>query len=308
MLTIVSIDTPTLGDRSYLAHDGRVAVVVDPQRDIDRVLDLADAAGVRITHVFETHIHNDYITGGYALAPRPAPPITSTPTTRSPSTGCRCVTVTSSPSETGCGSPRWRPRGTPSPTCPTRSTTSTAPSGCRSGCSPAGRCCTARSAARICSARPTPTPWPATSTPPPTGWPPTGRHPGAADPRVRQLLRRDPKHRRRLDDRRGEDRQSGADPRPRRVHRRTARRPGRMAGLLRAHGRRQQRRPTPSACRPARTGRRRRDPGPARRRGMGRRPAPPRRVRRRARRRHPQHRPGRQLRHLSRLAHPTAPR
>lgn len=68
MPTIVPIDTPTLGDRSYLAHDGRVALVVDPQRDIDRVLAVAEAAGVAITHVFETHIHNDYITGGYALA------------------------------------------------------------------------------------------------------------------------------------------------------------------------------------------------------------------------------------------------
>jgi glyoxylase-like metal-dependent hydrolase (beta-lactamase superfamily II)/rhodanese-related sulfurtransferase len=65
---ILPIDTPTLGDRSYLVHDGRVAFVVDPQRDIDRVLDLAGAEGVRITHVFETHIHNDYVTGGYALA------------------------------------------------------------------------------------------------------------------------------------------------------------------------------------------------------------------------------------------------
>jgi glyoxylase-like metal-dependent hydrolase (beta-lactamase superfamily II)/rhodanese-related sulfurtransferase len=66
--TILSIDTPSLGDRSYLAHDGRVALVVDPQRDIDRVLDLAREAGVTITHVFETHIHNDYVTGGLALA------------------------------------------------------------------------------------------------------------------------------------------------------------------------------------------------------------------------------------------------
>ncbi|HEX6872941.1 MAG TPA: MBL fold metallo-hydrolase [Micromonosporaceae bacterium] len=65
---MLPIDTPTLGDRSYLVHDGQVAFVVDPQRDIDRVLDLATAEGVRITHVFETHIHNDYITGGYALA------------------------------------------------------------------------------------------------------------------------------------------------------------------------------------------------------------------------------------------------
>ncbi|KQU64168.1 MBL fold metallo-hydrolase [Phycicoccus sp. Root101] len=65
---IIPIDTPTLGDRSYLAHDGRVAVVIDPQRDIDRVLALAADAGVRISDVFETHIHNDYVTGGLALA------------------------------------------------------------------------------------------------------------------------------------------------------------------------------------------------------------------------------------------------
>ena len=33
---VAAIDTPALGDRSYLAHDGDIAVVVDPQRDIDR--------------------------------------------------------------------------------------------------------------------------------------------------------------------------------------------------------------------------------------------------------------------------------
>jgi glyoxylase-like metal-dependent hydrolase (beta-lactamase superfamily II)/rhodanese-related sulfurtransferase len=65
---IVVIDTPTLGDRSYLVHDGRVALVIDPQRDIDRVLALSTEHEVRITHVFETHLHNDYVTGGLALA------------------------------------------------------------------------------------------------------------------------------------------------------------------------------------------------------------------------------------------------
>ncbi|GAB7037664.1 MULTISPECIES: MBL fold metallo-hydrolase [Catenuloplanes] len=68
MFRILSIDTPTLGDRSYLVHDGSAAFVVDPQRDIDRVLDLAATERIRITHVFETHIHNDYVTGGHALA------------------------------------------------------------------------------------------------------------------------------------------------------------------------------------------------------------------------------------------------
>lgn len=60
--------TSSLGDRSYLASDGQVAVVVDPQRDIDRILYLAGAAKVRITHVVETHIHNDYVSGGLDLA------------------------------------------------------------------------------------------------------------------------------------------------------------------------------------------------------------------------------------------------
>ncbi len=67
-VTVLPIETPTLGDRSYLVHNGQVAVVIDPQRDIDRVLDLAARVGVRITHIFETHIHNDYVTGGLALS------------------------------------------------------------------------------------------------------------------------------------------------------------------------------------------------------------------------------------------------
>lgn len=68
MIEIVPIDTPTLGDRSYFVTDGEVAFVVDPQRDIDRVLALAEERGVRVADVFETHIHNDYVTGGLALA------------------------------------------------------------------------------------------------------------------------------------------------------------------------------------------------------------------------------------------------
>ncbi|MEU0151380.1 MBL fold metallo-hydrolase [Micromonospora fulviviridis] len=65
---VAVIATSSLGDRSYLASDGRVGVVVDPQRDIDRVLYLAGEKGVRISHVVETHIHNDYVSGGLELA------------------------------------------------------------------------------------------------------------------------------------------------------------------------------------------------------------------------------------------------
>jgi hydroxyacylglutathione hydrolase len=64
---IATIETPELGDRSYVIFAGAEAVVVDPQRDIDRVLELLSEHGVRLTHVVETHIHNDYISGGPEL-------------------------------------------------------------------------------------------------------------------------------------------------------------------------------------------------------------------------------------------------
>jgi hydroxyacylglutathione hydrolase len=70
VVTIETIETPSLGDRSYLIHDGTTAVVVDPQRDIDRVLERIGSAGLQLSHVLETHVHNDYVSGGYELARR----------------------------------------------------------------------------------------------------------------------------------------------------------------------------------------------------------------------------------------------
>src|SRR6478735_5769530 len=49
-------------------EDAGVAVVVDPRRDVDIYLDAARRADLRITHVLETHLHNDYVSGGRDLA------------------------------------------------------------------------------------------------------------------------------------------------------------------------------------------------------------------------------------------------
>lgn len=68
MFFIDTLDLEGLGNRSYLAGGARTAVVVDPPRDIDQVLATAARRGVRISHVVETHIHNDYVTGGLDLA------------------------------------------------------------------------------------------------------------------------------------------------------------------------------------------------------------------------------------------------
>jgi hydroxyacylglutathione hydrolase len=57
-----------LAQYGYLIASDGLAAVIDPIRDFDRYIDYAAERGVRITHVFETHIHADYASGAVALA------------------------------------------------------------------------------------------------------------------------------------------------------------------------------------------------------------------------------------------------
>lgn len=59
-----------LGHASYLCADPEagVAFLVDPGRDLDAYLATASRLGVLITHTFETHVHNDYLSGSRSLA------------------------------------------------------------------------------------------------------------------------------------------------------------------------------------------------------------------------------------------------
>ena len=67
-LTVTIVETPSLGDRSYVVDDGTNALVIDPQRDIDRIEQVLAQRGVQLAGVAETHAHNDYVTGGLELA------------------------------------------------------------------------------------------------------------------------------------------------------------------------------------------------------------------------------------------------
>ncbi len=69
-MEIATVETKAMGDRSYVIVDGGVAAVIDPQRDIDRIESLLAERRLRLTHVFETHVHNDYVTGGVELSRR----------------------------------------------------------------------------------------------------------------------------------------------------------------------------------------------------------------------------------------------
>jgi len=54
-----------LGNASFLVTDKErgEAIVIDPHRDVDGYLRRAESLGVKITRAFDTHLHNDFVSG-----------------------------------------------------------------------------------------------------------------------------------------------------------------------------------------------------------------------------------------------------
>ncbi|MGA9552625.1 MAG: MBL fold metallo-hydrolase, partial [Candidatus Sulfotelmatobacter sp.] len=59
-----------LAHASYMLASEGEAVVVDPQRDVEIYLQAAEANQVSIKHIFETHLHADFVSGHQELATR----------------------------------------------------------------------------------------------------------------------------------------------------------------------------------------------------------------------------------------------
>jgi hydroxyacylglutathione hydrolase len=59
-----------LAHASYLLASDGEAVVVDPQRDVDLYVKAATEHGLAIRHIFETHLHADFVSGHKELAAR----------------------------------------------------------------------------------------------------------------------------------------------------------------------------------------------------------------------------------------------
>ena len=68
-LIFEAIETEGLAEISYLVGDDEegVAAVFDPRADVDVYVDLAREKNVSITHIFETHIHADLVSGAREL-------------------------------------------------------------------------------------------------------------------------------------------------------------------------------------------------------------------------------------------------
>lgn len=60
----------TLAQASYFigCQKAGVAAVIDPKRDVDTYLEIAKQNNMKITHILETHIHADFLTGSRELA------------------------------------------------------------------------------------------------------------------------------------------------------------------------------------------------------------------------------------------------
>jgi hydroxyacylglutathione hydrolase len=69
-MRVIHFAADGVGDQSYMLVDQetQTAAVIDAQRDIWTYLDEADAHGLTIRFVFDTHVHNDFISGSRSLA------------------------------------------------------------------------------------------------------------------------------------------------------------------------------------------------------------------------------------------------
>src|SRR3712207_1990804 len=59
-----------LAHASYMIGSGGEAAVVDPQRDVEQYVREAEAEGLKIKYVVETHLHADFVSGHRELAAR----------------------------------------------------------------------------------------------------------------------------------------------------------------------------------------------------------------------------------------------
>src|SRR5439155_18555465 len=63
---------PGLAIASYMVGDekSKEVAVIDPTRDVQEYLTIAKQEGLRITHVLETHVHADFVSGSAELKAR----------------------------------------------------------------------------------------------------------------------------------------------------------------------------------------------------------------------------------------------
>ena len=65
--TVTQLRRRGKGCLSYVVAAGTSAAVIDPSTEIDQYIEIARTHGATITHIFDTHLHADHVSGGRML-------------------------------------------------------------------------------------------------------------------------------------------------------------------------------------------------------------------------------------------------
>ena len=80
-MEVQQLYTSCLSEAAYFIWSDGEAAVIDPLRDVDAYIKLAEEKGVTIKYIFETHFHADFVSGHLELAKRTGAPIVYGPNT-----------------------------------------------------------------------------------------------------------------------------------------------------------------------------------------------------------------------------------
>lgn len=81
-MLVEQLYTSCLSEAAYFIADGTEAAVIDPLRDVDGYIKKAEALGVTIKYIFETHFHADFVSGHVELSRKTRAPIVYGPDTQ----------------------------------------------------------------------------------------------------------------------------------------------------------------------------------------------------------------------------------
>jgi len=80
-MNIKQLYTSCLSEAAYFISSEGEAAVIDPLRDVDTYLQMAEEQGVKIKYIFETHFHADFVSGHLELSQKTGAPIIYGPDT-----------------------------------------------------------------------------------------------------------------------------------------------------------------------------------------------------------------------------------
>jgi len=81
-MEVQQLYTNCLSEAAYFISSEGEAAVIDPLRDVDAYLKMAEEKGVKIKYIFETHFHADFVSGHLELARKTGAPIVYGPSTK----------------------------------------------------------------------------------------------------------------------------------------------------------------------------------------------------------------------------------